>query len=151
MPESSLQPGMMNHVALPTADPDRGARFYVEVLGFVATPRPAFSFGGAWLMRGASGVMIHLIHDETGREVRGVGPINTRGPHLALQVDDYDAAVAGLRRHGVTFVERTLPDYGYRQVFFQDPDGNVIELGEWPSPAAMFPEVASLSLPSTEP
>jgi catechol 2,3-dioxygenase-like lactoylglutathione lyase family enzyme len=151
MPENSLQPGMMNHVALPTADPDRGTRFYVEVLGFVATPRPAFSFGGAWLMRSASGVMIHLIHDETGRDVRGVGPINTRGPHIALQVDDYDAAVAGLQRHNVPFVERTLPDYGYRQVFFQDPDGNVIELGEWPSPSAMFPEFAATPHSPAEP
>ena len=28
----------MNHLALPTADPERGAKFYVEVLGFVVTP-----------------------------------------------------------------------------------------------------------------
>lgn len=29
-------------------------------------------------------------------------------------------------------IERVLPEYGYRQLFFNDPDGNNIELGEWP-------------------
>jgi catechol 2,3-dioxygenase-like lactoylglutathione lyase family enzyme len=60
-----------------------------------------------------------------------------------MQVADYDRAVAQLREHGVSFVERVLPDYGYRQVFFHDPDQNVIELGEWPSPAEMFPDIVS--------
>ena len=35
-------------------------------------------------------------------------------------------------------VERVLPDYGYRQAFFRDPDGNVLELGEWPPANEMF-------------
>ena len=45
-----------------------------------------------------------------------------------------------LRDHGIEYVERVLPDYGYRQVFFRDPDGNVLELGEWPPVNEMFPE-----------
>ena len=44
-----------------------------------------------------------------------------------------------LTAHGVEIVERVLPDYGYRQVFFRDPDGNVLELGEWPAVNEMFP------------
>jgi catechol 2,3-dioxygenase-like lactoylglutathione lyase family enzyme len=45
---------------------------------------------------------------------------------------DVDAALELLRARDIEFVERRLPDYGYRQVFFADPDGNVIEIGEWP-------------------
>jgi catechol 2,3-dioxygenase-like lactoylglutathione lyase family enzyme len=131
--------GRLNHVALNTADPVRGAKFYREVLGFAETPRPSFSFRGSWLLHREVGVMIHLIHDED-FEPRLAGPINTRTHHLAMQVVDYDAAVQRLQLHNVQYVERVLPDYGYRQVFFRDPDGNVLELGEWPSPEEMFPQ-----------
>jgi glyoxylase I family protein len=139
MTPAPLAPGLMNHVALPTSDPERAVRFYCDVLGFTETPRPSFNFRGAWLFRREVGVMIHLIHDAafvppTDR------PINTRQGHLAIRVDDYDRAVAQLREHGVEVVERVLPDYGYRQVFFRDPDGNVLELGEWPPSNEMFPE-----------
>jgi glyoxylase I family protein len=133
-----LSPGLMNHVALPTADPVRTARFYCDVLGFTETPRPAFSFRGSWLMQRDVGVMIHLIHN-AGFSPALDEPINTRKGHVAIRVDDYDRAVAQLREHAVEFVERVLPNYGYRQVFFRDPDGNVLELGEWPPVNDMFP------------
>lgn len=136
----AIATGPLNHVALPTADPVRGARFYCDVLGFVETPRPAFSFRGAWLLRREVGVMIHLIHDAA-FQPRADGPINSRTHHLALQVSDYPRAVETLAAHGVPYVERVLPDYNYRQVFFRDPDGNTVELGEWPSPDEMFPEL----------
>jgi catechol 2,3-dioxygenase-like lactoylglutathione lyase family enzyme len=138
--EKPIPTGRLNHVALPTADPERGARFYREVLGFVETPRPAFSFRGAWLLKREVGVMIHLIHDESFQPASGK-PINSRTNHIAMQVDGYDAAVKQLAAHGVEYVERVLPTYNYRQVFFHDPDGNTLELGEWPSPDEMFPEI----------
>lgn len=138
VPPAPLAPGRVNHVALPTADPVAGARFYVETLGFRETERPGFSFRGSWLWRPEAGLMIHLIHDESHRPP--TGPINTRTHHLALETPDYDQAIAQLRAHGVEFVERVLPDYGYRQAFFRDPDGNVLELGEWPPPEVMLGE-----------
>jgi lactoylglutathione lyase len=142
---ASVQPGPLNHVALPTADPERGAKFYCDVLGFIETPRPSFSFRGSWLFRREVGVMIHLIHDAK-YEHRTHEPLNSRTNHLAMQVSDYDATVRQLAAHGVAYVEHVLPDYGYRQAFFQDPDGNVLELGEWPSPSEMFPELATKNL-----
>jgi glyoxylase I family protein len=135
-----VQVGRLNHVALNSADPQRGARFYCEVLGFIETPRPAFAFRGSWLLHPAVGVMIHLIHDEEFQPPLA-GPINSRTHHLAIQVSDYGAAVERLKAHHVQYIERVLPDYGYRQAFFRDPDGNVLELGEWPSPDEMFPDL----------
>ena len=129
----------MNHIALPTADPERGAKFYCDVLGFVVTPRPAFSFRGAWLFHREVGVMIHLIHDAK-FEPNLATPINSRKNHLAIHVDDFDAAVFQLIAHNVEHVVHVLPTYHYRQAFFRDLDGNVIELGEWPSQAEMFPD-----------
>jgi catechol 2,3-dioxygenase-like lactoylglutathione lyase family enzyme len=136
----AIPTGPLNHVALPTADPERAAEFYCRVLGFVRTPRPGFSFRGAWLLKREVGVMIHLIHDEQFTP-RLHEPINTRTSHLALQVSDYDRAVQLLAEHRVDCIQRVLPDYGYRQAFFRDPDGNVLELGEWPAPAEMFPDL----------
>ena len=82
--QSSMNPpaiavGRLNHVALPTADPERGAQFYCDVLGFARTPRPSFSFRGAWLINRRAGVMVHLIHDESFRP-RLDGPINSLRP-----------------------------------------------------------------------
>ena len=132
-----ISSGPLNHVALPSADPERGARFYCDVLGFHETPRPSFSFRGSWLWRPEVGVMLHLIHDAE-HEWDATQEINTRTAHLAMQTDDYDRACRQLADHNIDYVQRVLPDYGYRQVFFRDPDGNVVELGEWPSPAEMF-------------
>lgn len=134
--------GPMNHLALPTADPERGAQFYCDVLGFVRTSRPAFDFRGAWLLRPEVGVMIHLIHDEHFRSPENAA-VNSRGNHFAMQVEDFDEAVRRLTDHGVQYVVRILPDYNYRQAFFHDPDGNVVELGEWPSPNEMFRDLVS--------
>jgi glyoxylase I family protein len=121
----------MDHVALPTSDAARGERFYCDVLGFHTVPRPSFSFDGRWLVHEAVGVMLHLIHSDT-----AAGPsqtINTRQNHFAVRCSNIDAAIDLLREHGVEFVEKRLPDYGYRQLFIEDPDGNVLELGEWPA------------------
>lgn len=134
-PTPSLQPGHFNHIAVPTANAERGAQFYCDVLGFRLVPRPAFSFDGRWLYRAEAGVMIHLIHDES--HVPCTDPINTRWHHFAMQSNDIDADLKLLAAHGVETVERVLPDRGYRQVFFRDPDGNVLEIGEWPAVADM--------------
>ncbi len=131
----SLEPGPLNHLALPTADPDRAARFYCEVLGFRLVPRPSFSFDGRWLYRKEVGPMLHLIYDAQHKPATGA--INTRGSHFAMQCHTIDRAIQQLEEYGIEYVERVLPDQGYRQVFFRDPDGNVLELGEWPDVHAM--------------
>lgn len=140
MPAPNVEPGHFNHIALPTADAERGAKFYCEVLGFRLVPRPAFSFDGRWLYRKEAGVMIHLIHDENHQP--NDEPINTRSNHFAMQSTDVTRDLKLLAEHHVETVERVLPNYensptGYRQVFFRDPDGNVVEIGEWPAVADM--------------
>ncbi len=120
----------MDHVALPTSDAARGERFYCDVLGFHPVPRPSFSFDGRWLVHENVGVMLHLIHNDDLAEKRA--EINSLRGHFAIRCEVIDAAKATLKQQGVDFVERRLPDYGYRQLFLHDPDGNVVELGEWP-------------------
>ena len=128
MPEA-IPTQRFNHAALNCRDLARSIEFYRSVLGFHEVPRPGFSFAGSWLYRQGLGMVLHLIHDEQFDPPRD--RIETRKSHLAYRAD-VDLARERLRQHGVPFVERVLPDHGYRQVFFHDPDGNVIEVGEWP-------------------
>lgn len=135
---AAVDVGPFNHAALNTRDVAGSVRFYVEVLGFHEVPRPSFSFAGSWLYRDGLGMMLHLIDDE---RFLGTQPsIETRRHHLAFRVDDFDEAKRRIAEHGIDIVERTLPDHGYRQMFFHDPDGNVIELGEWPRVETMVEE-----------
>lgn len=131
MKPHSITLGRMDHVALPTSDAARGERFYCDVLGFHTVPRPSFSFDGRWLVHDAVGVMLHLIHndDHTAKSAE----INSLQGHFAIRCTNIDAAIEVLQQHNIEFVEKQLPDYGYRQLFLHDPDGNVLELGEWPA------------------
>lgn len=120
----------MDHLALLTTDPARGERFYCDVLGFQVVPRPSFSFAGCWLAHEHVGVMLHLIH-RADHQSNGEG-LNTLNRHFAISCTDIDGAIVALQEQSIDFVEKRLPDYGYRQLFFRDPDGNLLELGEWP-------------------
>ena len=131
MTQHSIPLGRMDHVALATSDAARGERFYCDVLGFHAVPRPAFSFDGRWLVHDGVGVMLHLIHNDdlAARPTE----IDSLQGHFAIRCTNVDAAIEILQQHSIKFVEKRLPDYGYRQLFLHDPDGNVLELGEWPA------------------
>lgn len=126
----AIEVGRFNHASLNTTNVPRAVLFYTSVLGFHEVPRPSFSFQGSWLYCEGLGMMLHLIHDE--RFPSPIESLETRRHHLAFRVDDIDRTRQLLAEHQVEFVERKLPDFGYRQIFFHDPDRNVIELGEWP-------------------
>jgi catechol 2,3-dioxygenase-like lactoylglutathione lyase family enzyme len=52
-------------------------------------------------------------------------------PHkfpIALQVDDVEAARAELESQGIEFKGETLDSGVCHQAFFEDPDGNVLDL-----------------------
>jgi lactoylglutathione lyase len=57
--------------------------------------------------------------------------------HVALTTRDFEAALARLERHRVTYVnlarqpkDITIRPDGVRQVYFQDPDGHWIEIND---------------------
>lgn len=108
-----------SHVAVRISDVDRAKNFYERMLGLKTLPRPDFGFGGAWY--GVGDNQIHLISSH------GRGGIDPLGPHLALEVEDFDATRAALKEQGIEFLEAPSKLAG-RQLWILDPDGNTIEL-----------------------
>jgi glyoxylase I family protein len=48
--------------------------------------------------------------------------------HLAIAVDDFDAAMAELKAKNVKFLGEPTENSGNRLVFFHDLDGNILHL-----------------------
>jgi catechol 2,3-dioxygenase-like lactoylglutathione lyase family enzyme len=113
-----------HHVAITTPDIARLRAFYVGTLGF---PVVGGFPGHAIVFIAAGDTTIELIEEE-----RPAGGGQRGWNHLAWEVADVDAAYAELSARGVTF--RTPPE-GFpagapsmRVAFFEDPDGNLLEL-----------------------
>jgi predicted enzyme related to lactoylglutathione lyase len=109
---------------LEVADLDAAARFYGEVL---ALPAQGRSDHRAWFLVGE--------RSRIGLWTPQVGIAGGQGGahvHYAMHIgdDDYDAAVARLRDHGLAVHEEDFEEHG-RAAYVTDPDGNVVELWTW--------------------
>lgn len=130
-------PKGLQHLGLIVADLERSRRFYGEALGLEEVLRPGnFVFSGAWFAVGPDD-QLHLIveAETTGRA--GAADPGASGRvglanHVAIEVDDLEAACARLDEHGVRLIGGPMPrGDGVTQVFTRDPDGYVIELFQW--------------------
>lgn len=115
------------HAAILVGDLERSAYFYGEVLGLTPARDRALGFAGLWYELGD--FQIHLIvsaqicPDPVDAQRLG------RNRHLALAVDDLLAARDRLEKAGFP-VQASAS--GRAAFFVQDPDGNILELGEVP-------------------
>lgn len=112
----------LDHYTIRTADLAATERFYTDVLGLAAGPRPAFSFPGLWLYQGSNAV-VHVIGVNQAAPA-ATGPID----HVAFMGSGLDAMRERFKGAGVPFQERTVPTLNLRQVFLDDPNGVRIEL-----------------------
>jgi catechol 2,3-dioxygenase-like lactoylglutathione lyase family enzyme len=117
--KTSLVTGV-DFVTVPTKDYESAAEFYGTVLGL--------PFGKRWGQMPAG-------EFETGNLTIAVMQSDAFGiefrPHthpIALQVDDVAAARAELESRGVSFKGETIDSGVCHQAFFEDPDGNALEL-----------------------
>ena len=114
----------LDHASIPVGDVDEAIRFYTDVLGLVPIPRPDFKFPGAWFDGG--GVAIHLTTDGT---LRGQNSrVRPNEGHVAFRVDDAETMLEHLAAHDVYVWELPNSPAARRQIFFNDPWGNMIEM-----------------------
>jgi catechol 2,3-dioxygenase-like lactoylglutathione lyase family enzyme len=110
-----IRPGKLHHAAIRVTDFQTSKKFYEELLGFRALPRPDFPFAGAWYGLGEG--QLHLIESPKMGQ-----PIDPTDPHVALEVEDYEATKQVLRERGIEFFELGP------QLWIKDPDGYTVEL-----------------------
>lgn len=119
----------LQHVAavLPASDLDRARRFYREKLNLTAN-------------ESMDGLFFRLGDGSTLLVYKAAGPASGQHTQAGFLVDDLDAAMADLRRRGVTFEEYDMPGLktengvvampGGRGAFFKDSEGNILALNE---------------------
>ena len=119
-----MQFSQIHHGSLAVQDLERAAAFYRDVLGLleIAIPStfPAAGLNVRWFQIGEQ--QIHLLLESANHP--------PSGRHLALQVDDAQAARTRLRAKGVDIDEAVVIP-GADRFFITDPDGNRIEIIEW--------------------
>ena len=128
-----------HHINFVSEDVDRMHDFYTGVLGLDDIPLSQFprteaedgkGFDGKIRFATDGGMQMHLAErafDVAFRNGQVINPIE-RG-HIAFRTDDLPAFLAILEARGIPY-----SDYGttfakeWHQVFFHDPEGNVIEV-----------------------
>lgn len=140
-----------HHVGLTVSDLERAIDFYCGTLGLelASEPSPIFDQPTLGVGVGVNGAALRCVLLELGdgfleliQYLRPPSPVSAPLPqnalgaqHVAFMVDDAQAEKERLEKAGVTFLsdvnvvdEGTLA--GWRWVYFNDPDGNALELVE---------------------
>ena len=107
----------VDFVAVPSTDWKRSRVFYVETLGLRPDDR---SQGEFWVGNTCFGIYEPMSF--------GMDFAPQTTAHIALHVDDIQAARAELEAKGVEFVGETLDTGVCHMAFFHDPDGNALML-----------------------
>jgi catechol 2,3-dioxygenase-like lactoylglutathione lyase family enzyme len=112
----------LNHFTILTDDVETTVKFYGELMGLAAGPRPPLNFPGAWLYAGSEAVL-HIIGGRPKDELKA-GVID----HMAFSASGLQATLAALEARGVKYDCRRQSGSGTWQVFFFDPNGAKVEL-----------------------
>jgi glyoxylase I family protein len=133
----------VHHVNLATENVERMDAFYRQVLGLrreedglpKLEKNKGYAGDVAFVTDGA--IQTHLAQRDVLAGFNSGHVVNpvARG-HIAYRTDDLDAFKAHLRDQGIPFSDwDNAAVAGWSQIFFYDPDGNVIEVHEVDAPA----------------
>ena len=112
----------LEHTAIASPDPASLAQWYVDHLGFHIN----YKYDAFFFVKAPNGTMLEIIPSEG---ERGSNKLKDPGiRHLAILVEDFDAAHLHLRNQGVKFIGEPINNQGNRLVFFEDADGNYVHL-----------------------
>ena len=112
-----MEVGKVDFVAVPSTDAERTRAFYVGTLGLRPDEHSKYEF---WAGPTCFGIWEPASF--------GMEFAPQKNAHLALNVDDVEAARAELEAKGVDFPSETLDTGVCHMAFFTDPDGNDLML-----------------------
>jgi lactoylglutathione lyase len=118
------------HFGLRVADLDRSLAFYTALGYRVLGTVPETAFGSLTMIRLPRDefVTIELVHDQANP------PSGRNLGHFVIQVESMTDTAAALAAKGIEVEEPTSPDGtgDFLTAWITDPDGNRIELVQWP-------------------
>ena len=121
------------HVGLRVADPERAVAFYTAVGYEVVGRVPETPVGQLTMLKLPDDdvVSVELVFDPT----EAPGDRGSGLSHLVVSVESMDATVTDLRARGTEVTEPESPDGSADLLtsWITDPDGNRIELVQWPA------------------
>ncbi len=119
----------LNHINLRTPDLKMTRDFYAEVLGLKEGFRPPFPNDGYWMYAGDDPI-VHISPSEPDSSLRTNPEGMGQGlDHFAMWGSGLDEQLATLERHGIDYEKRLAGGGRVIQLFFEDPNGVVIEVG----------------------
>jgi lactoylglutathione lyase len=120
------------HFGLRVADLDRSLAFYTAVGYEIVGSVPETPLGRLTMLKlpGDEFVTIELVHDPSEGDVDAGSGLS----HFVIGVESLDATITELAARGIDADEPVSPDGSddFRTTWIVDPDGNRIELVQWP-------------------
>ena len=89
-------------------------------------PRPNFRFGGYWMYVGDHPLVHISTRDPLGKNPEPDGDYGFG--HIAFAAKGLDRLKEKLEKKGLDYEERPTPDNALLQVFFDDPNGVLVEM-----------------------
>jgi glyoxylase I family protein len=112
----------LEHTAIASPDPRMLAEWYAQHLDFKIN----YEYAGNYFVRAANGSMLEIIPGKGALTPPQMDDPGIR--HLAIDVDDFDAAHERLKAAGIHFLSEPMNKQGNRLLFFADRDGNILHL-----------------------
>ena len=127
-PTAKPQTLTLNHIAVHVSNLEKSTRFYEQVLQLKKIPEPFKDGLHSWFSIGAAG-QLHLIQ---GAEANTK---HNKNEHLCFSVPSIENFIANLEQQKIDYTNwpgtakaPTVRVDGVKQIYFQDPDGNWIEI-----------------------
>ena len=120
------------HLGLRVADRDRSLAFYTNVGYEIVGEVPETDIGHLTMLKlpGDEFVALEIVHDPAA----WAADADTRLSHLVIQVESMDTTLNALVERGIEAEAPASPDGSgdFLTAWIVDPDGNRIELVQWP-------------------
>lgn len=122
-----------DHVAFPVSKMDTAIQFYVEKLNFTLSSRAVNQDEmEEYAFLALGDLRLELIQDLNQAAYQKPTIEPPYCPHLAIETDNMERAVARLQEEGVPVIRGPLVIEGeVTWAYFADPDNNVLEYVQW--------------------
>ena len=123
-----------DHIGLTVKDLNKSTEFYTKVLDFKEGKKFEYAERGMTIQfLNTGGVQLELFGHSKEVSEAEKKPLQTGVAHIAFEVENLNETYEKLKARGVEFErEPRVAMMGQRIVFLKDPDGNRLELVEWP-------------------